>query len=595
MITNIKNRDEIEDKYKWDLGAMYKDPAEVDQDLARIKELLEQFKGFSGKLNDKETILQALILQDQSDQLMEKCFTYAHMKLDEDNSNSAALALFDRVKSLYVTYNETTSFFIPELMKLDYSVLESYAQDERFKDYRHFIKEIGRNKEHVLSDAEEKIISAFGEVAGAPKNIFQILNNADLKFGEVKDENNQPVQLTHGRYNKLIQSKNREVRKSAYNELYRVYRSFKNTIGQTYINSVKKDCLYARLRKYNSALEASTFADNVDVAVYNNLIKTIRDNVSLLHRYIDFRKQVLQLPELRMYDLYVPLVTELDKKYSYEEAVDIVLKGLAKLGDQYISDLKQGLAGGWVDVYETPGKTSGAYSTGAYGYHPYILLNFNHTINDVFTLAHEAGHAMHTFYSHKNQPYRNASYTIFVAEVASTLNENLLIKYLLEQTNDNKEKLFLLNYNLEQFRTTVFRQTMFAEFEKIVHEQVEQGVSLTPDLLCEIYYDLNKFYYQGVTMDDEIALEWARIPHFYNAFYVYKYATGFSAAVALANGILTGGQEALARYLEFLASGGKDYPIELLRQAGVDMATPKPIEDCLKSFAENLQLATKLV
>lgn len=595
MITNIKNRDEIEDKYKWDLGAMYKDPAEVDQDLARIKELLEQFKGFSGKLNDKETILQALILQDQSDQLMEKCFTYAHMKLDENNSNSAALALFDRVKSLYVTYNETTSFFIPELMKLDYSVLESYAQDERFKDYRHFIKEIGRNKEHVLSDAEEKIISAFGEVAGAPKSIFQILNNADLKFGEVKDENNQPVQLTHGRYNKLIQSKNREVRKSAYNELYRVYRSFKNTIGQTYINSVKKDCLYARLRKYNSALEASTFADNVDVAVYNNLIKTIRDNVSLLHRYIDFRKQVLQLPELRMYDLYVPLVTELDKKYSYEEAVDIVLKGLAKLGDQYISDLKQGLAGGWVDVYETPGKTSGAYSTGAYGYHPYILLNFNHTINDVFTLAHEAGHAMHTFYSHKNQPYRNASYTIFVAEVASTLNENLLIKYLLEQTNDNKEKLFLLNYNLEQFRTTVFRQTMFAEFEKIVHEQVEQGVSLTPDLLCEIYYDLNKFYYQGVTMDDEIALEWARIPHFYNAFYVYKYATGFSAAVALANGILTGGQEALARYLEFLASGGKDYPIELLRQAGVDMATPKPIEDCLKSFAENLQLATKLV
>ncbi|WP_003544314.1 oligoendopeptidase F [Desulfotomaculum nigrificans] len=595
MITNIKNRDEIEDKYKWDLGAMYKDPAEVDQDLARIKELLEQFKGFSGKLNDKETILQALILQDQSDQLMEKCFTYAHMKLDEDNSNSAALALFDRVKSLYVTYNETTSFFIPELMKLDYSVLESYAQDERFKDYRHFIKEIGRNKEHVLSDAEEKIISAFGEVAGAPKSIFQILNNADLKFGEVKDENNQPVQLTHGRYNKLIQSKNREVRKSAYNELYRVYRSFKNTIGQTYINSVKKDCLYARLRKYNSALEASTFADNVDVAVYHNLIKTIRDNVSLLHRYIDFRKQVLQLPELRMYDLYVPLVTELDKKYSYEEAVDIVLKGLAKLGDQYISDLKQGLAGGWVDVYETPGKTSGAYSTGAYGYHPYILLNFNHTINDVFTLAHEAGHAMHTFYSHKNQPYRNASYTIFVAEVASTLNENLLIKYLLEQTNDNKEKLFLLNYNLEQFRTTVFRQTMFAEFEKIVHEQVEQGVSLTPDLLCEIYYDLNKFYYQGVTMDDEIALEWARIPHFYNAFYVYKYATGFSAAVALANGILTGGQEALARYLEFLASGGKDYPIELLRQAGVDMATPKPIEDCLKSFAENLQLATKLV
>ncbi|GAB6180121.1 oligoendopeptidase F [Desulfotomaculum defluvii] len=595
MNTNIKNRDEIEEQYKWNLKSMYQSVAEVKQDLSKIKTHLEQFMGYQGKLNNKENVLEALLLQDQLEQIIEKAYSYSHMKLDEDNTNTEALALFDQVRSLYVVYSESTSFFVPELMKLDFQELSSFAEDERFADYRHFIKEIGRNKEHILSDAEEKVLSSFGEIAGAPKSIFQTLNNADLKFGKVNNENNESVELTHGRYLSLIQSNNRDVRKAAYNELYRVYKSFKNTIAQTFINSVKKDCLYARLRKYNSALEASTFADNVDVSVYNNLISSILKNIPLLQQYIEFRKEFMQLPELHMYDLYVPLVTELNKKYSYPEAVEMVLKGMNKLGDQYVRDLKQGLETGWVDVYENKGKTSGAYSTGAYGYHPYILLNYSGTINDVFTLAHEAGHAMHTFYSHKNQPYRNASYTIFVAEVASTLNENLLMKHLLDETKDNKEKLFLLNYNLEQVRTTVFRQTMFAEFEKITHEKVEQGESLTPESLCQIYYDLNKFYYPGVQMDDEIAMEWARIPHFYNAFYVYKYATGFSAAVALANGILQGGQDELQKYLGFLASGGKDYPIELLKKAGVDMATPEPVEACLQSFAQNIKLASELI
>ncbi|ABO50967.1 oligopeptidase F, Metallo peptidase, MEROPS family M03B [Desulforamulus reducens MI-1] len=595
MNTNIKNRDEIEEQFKWNLSTMYKSVEEVKQDMKKIKDLLNQFKGYQGKLTDKETLLKALLLQDQMDQLVEKCYTYSHMKLDEDNTNTQSLALFDQVRSLFVLYSEDTSFFVPEIMKLDFQQLSCYAKDERFQDYRHFIREIGRNKEHILSDSEEKLLSSFGEIAGAPKSIFQTLNNADLKFGEVKDENNETVELTHGRYQSLIQSRHRDVRKAAYNELYRVYKCFKNTIAQTFINSVKKDCLYARLRKYNSALEASTFSDNVAVSVYNNLIASIHRNIPLLHQYIKFRKGVMQLPELYMYDLYVPLVTELNKKYSYQEAVDMVLKGLNKLGDQYVSNLRQGLENGWVDIYENKGKTSGAYSTGAYGNHPYILLNYNGTMNDVFTLAHEAGHAMHTLYSHKNQPYRNASYTIFVAEVASTLNENLLMKYLLDETKDPKEKLFLLNYNLEQVRTTVFRQTMFAEFEKITHEKVEQGESLTPDSLCEIYYELNKFYYQGVQMDDEIALEWARIPHFYNAFYVYKYATGFSAAVALSKGILEGGQNELNKYLEFLSSGGKDYPIELLKKAGVDMATPQPVEACLQSFGENIKLASTLI
>lgn len=574
---------------------MYANPADIAADQAKIKELLEQFQSFSGKLNSQANILAALLLQDQLDQLMEKVYTYAHMKLDEDNTNTAALALFDQVKSLYVTYTEATSFFVPELMQLDYQLLEGYAKDEKFKDYRHFIKEIGRNKEHVLSDTEEKIISAFGEIAGAPKSIFQILDNADMKFGQVPNEQNRPVELTHGRYQQFMQSGRRQIRQAAYNELYRVYRSFKHTITQTLVNSVKKDCLYARLRRFTSALAASTFADNVAVSVYDNLIQSVRDHISLLHQYIELRKQVLKLPELRMYDLYVPLISELNQSYSYDQAVDQVLKGLAVLGPDYINSLQQGMAQGWVDVYENKGKTSGAYSTGAFGFHPYILLNFTGTINDVFTLAHEAGHAMHTYYSNKNQPYRNASYTIFVAEVASTVNENLLIKYLLERTSDPREKLYLLNYSLEQYRTTVYRQTMFAEFEKIVHDKVEQGISLTPDSLCEIYYGLNEFYHQGVKLDDEIAMEWARIPHFYNAFYVYKYATGFSAAVALANGIIAHGAAALPKYLEFLSSGGKDYPIELLKKAGVDMATPGPVTDCLKSFGENLTMAAKII
>lgn len=595
MNSNIKNRDEIEEQFKWNLTTLYASPDEVAQDLDLIRQLLVEFEGLRGKLNNKEDILQALLLQDRMDQLVEKAYSYSHMKLDEDNANTSSQQLFDQVRGLYVNYSEATSFFVPELMQMDYAELESYTADKRFSNYRHFIKEIGRHKEHVLSDAEEKILSSFGELAGAPKSIFQMLNNADIKFGQVPNDQNELVELTHGRYHSLMQSKNRKVRTAAYNELYRVFKSFKNTIGQTFINSVKKDCLFARLRKHKSALEASTFSDNVDVAVYNNLIEAVRNNIPLLHKYIDFRKQVLELPELRMYDLYVPLVAELNKTYSYPEAAKLMLEGLVPLGSQYLADLQQGLDKGWVDVYENKGKTSGAYSTGAYGFHPYILLNFNHTINDVFTLAHEAGHAMHTFYSHNNQPYRNASYTIFVAEVASTLNENLLIKYLLTKTTDSKEKLYLLNYNLEQFRTTVFRQTLFAEFEKIVHEQVEQGISLTPESLSEIYYDLNRFYYQGVTMDDEISMEWARIPHFYNAFYVYKYATGFSAAVALANGIVGGAPDALPKYLEFLASGGKDYPLELLKKAGVDMTTREPVDNCLKSFGQSLEAAIRLI
>ncbi len=595
MNSNIKNRDEIEEQYKWNLNSMYQSSEEVLKDLALVKELLEKFTDYQGKLTNKDTLLEALLLQDRMDQIVEKSYSYSHMKLDEDNTNTKSLALFDQVRSLYILYSEGTSFFIPELMKLDLATLQGFADDAKFKDYRHFIQEISRNKEHTLSDIEEKLLSSFGELAGAPKSIFQTLNNADLKFGEVPSEEGPPIELTHGRYQSLIQSNSREVRKTAYNELYRVYKDFKNTIAKTYINSVKKDCLYARLRKFSGALAASTHSDNVDVAVYNNLITTVHNNIGLLHEYVNFRKQVMDLPELRMYDLYVPLVTELKKTYPYQEAVTLVLQGLQKLGNQYVSDLQQGLANGWVDIYESKGKTSGAYSTGAYGYHPYILLNYHGTLNDVFTLAHEAGHAMHTFYSHKNQPYRNASYTIFVAEVASTLNESLLMHALLDKTTDEKEKLYLLNYNLEQVRTTVFRQTMFAEFEKITHEKVEQGISLTPDALSEIYYDLNKFYYQGVQMDDQISLEWARIPHFYNAFYVYKYATGMSAAVALANGILQGGQTELAKYLEFLSSGGKDYPINLLKKAGVAMETPQPVEACLNSFKENLQAAAKLV
>jgi oligoendopeptidase F len=423
-----------------------------------------------------------------------------------------------------------------------------------------------------------------------------MLNNADMRFPIIKDEEGKEVEVTHGNFVRFMQSKDRNVRKAAFNAMYDTYKKFINTFASTMAGNVKKDIFYVKTRKYNSSLEASLFEDNVSLEVYNNLIETVHSRLDVLHRYVRLKKKLLGLDELHMYDLYVPLIQEYDKKFTYEEAIELVLEGLKPLGDEYINLLKQGFNSRWVDVYENRGKTSGAYSWGTYGTHPYVLLNYQGKLNDVFTIAHEMGHSLHTYYSNATQPYVYAGYKIFVAEVASTCNEALLMDYLLKNSKDEKERLYLLNHFFEEFRGTVYRQVMFAEFEKLIHEMAERGEPLTAEVLNKKYYELNKLYYgDDIVVDEGISYEWARIPHFYRNFYVYKYATGFSAAIAISQMILNEGEKAVERYKEFLKSGSSDYPLNLLKKAGVDLTTPKPVNDALDVFEKLLDEFEKML
>ncbi|MDP4158555.1 MAG: oligoendopeptidase F, partial [Bacillota bacterium] len=451
--------------------------------------------------------------------------------------------------------------------------------------YNHALEDILRKKEHILGSAEEKLLAQMGELAEAPGAIFSMANNADLKFPSIQDESGQTVELTKGNFIQFMESPKQTVRKAAFETLYKTYNKQRNTWAATLNASIKSDVSFAKARHYSTAIEASLDDDRVPLKVYDSLIDTVHEFLPQMHRYIQLRKKILKLKELHMYDIYVPIVPETSMTISYEEAKKIVIEGLRPLGQDYIRILEEGFEKKWIDVYENEGKTSGAYSWGTYRSHPYVLLNHQDTLNSMFTLAHEMGHSLHTFFSNRSQPHLYAGYKIFVAEVASTLNEALVMEDLLKKTKDDMTLAYLINHYLEQFRGTIFRQTMFAEFEKKIHSIVEEGGALTADYLSDIYRDLNSVYYgTEVILDPEIALEWARIPHFYNAFYVYKYATGFSAAVAFAQAILAEGEPAVSRYLKFLSSGSSDYPIELLRQAGVDMETPVPVRNALQVF-----------
>ncbi|MCR6545606.1 oligoendopeptidase F [Dehalobacterium formicoaceticum] len=594
----LKQREEIPKEYKWRLEEIYADDGQWEKDFAKIKEILPRMEGFRNKLGDSpQSLLGCLRLQDEIGQISDQVFVYANMRKDENNANSKYQGMKDRAQGLMVAIGEALSFIQPEILAIDSETLNEYLNREPgLSLYQFYLEEILRMKEHTLSPREEEIIAMSGELGAGPKNIFSMLNNADIKFPEITDEEGDRVAITHGNYIKFMESEERQVRMDAFKGLYDTYGKQKNTLGALLNASVKKDIFYARVHKYGSALEASLYDDNIPVRVYDNLIKTVRSHLGLFYRYVALRKRLLGLPELHMYDIYAPLVKEMKSKIPYEEAVTMVEKGLAPLGEIYLTDLKQGIRNGWVDVMENEGKTSGAYSWGAYGTHPYVLMNYQNNLDNVFTLAHELGHSLHSYYSWQTQPYIYSYYKIFVAEVASTVNETLLTKYLLANAADEKQKMYLINHYLEEFRGTVFRQTMFAEFEKIIHEKAEAGEPLTTEAFSEIYYQLNQDYYgPDMAMDQEIALEWARIPHFYNAFYVYKYATGFSAASALAQGILEEGQPAVDRYLKFLQSGGSDYPINLLQKAGVDMNEPHPIEQALKVFEEMLVEMEKMV
>ncbi|KUG02998.1 oligoendopeptidase f [hydrocarbon metagenome] len=587
MSGKARTRGEIEARYKWKLEDIYSHEEDWEKDFSELKNQVQELEKHMGTLGESaEKLLSALTLLEKVNRMIEALFVYAKMRKDEDNTNSHYQTLFDRAQGIMVQVGSATSYVVPEIIAIPEEKLQEFmAQNQDLELYRKFFDELLRQKEHILSSAEEKILAMSADLSIAPKNIFSMFNNADIKFPVIKDENGDEVELTKGRYGRLMESSDRRVRKEAFEGLYGSYTRMRNTLASTLSSSVKTDIFYSRARKYGSALQASLDQDNISPEVYDNLIKSVHNNLDHMYRYMKLRKKMLELDELHMYDIYTPLVKEFKLEVDYEEAKNKVLQGLAPLGSDYLSELKKGLESGWIDVYENEGKTSGAYSWGSYDSHPYVLLNYDNKLDDVFTLAHEMGHSMHTYYSNKAQPYIYSQYTIFVAEVASTVNESLLIDYLLKNSTDPREKMFLINHYLEQFRGTVYRQTMFAEFEKIVHEQVEAGQALTPEALSQIYRDLNALYYgPEVVLDKEIDMEWARIPHFYSAFYVYKYATGFSAATAIKEMIMEEGQPAVDRYLEFLSSGSYDYPVSLLQKAGVDLTTPQPVDKALQYF-----------
>ncbi|MEJ9150878.1 oligoendopeptidase F [Bacillus smithii] len=588
----LPSRNEVPEELKWRLEDIFASDEEWEKEFEAVKELAKKAATFKGKLGESaDRLYELLTFQDELLLRMGKLYAYSHMRYDEDTTNSFYQGLDARAKSLYSQVASSLSFVVPEILSIDESKLEKFLEEkEELKLYRHAIEEINRERPHVLDADQEALLAQASEVMSASSNTFGVLNNADLEFPAIEDENGEKVQITHGRFIQFLESKDRRVRREAFKAVYETYGKFQNTFASTLNGQVKRDNFYARVRNYESARQAALSSNNIPEKVYDNLVETVNKHLHLLHRYVDLRKKVLQLDDLHMYDLYTPLVQDVDMNVTYEEAKDYVLKGLAPLGNDYLNVLKKGFENRWVDVVENKGKRSGAYSSGSYGTNPYILLNWQDNVNNLFTLAHEFGHSVHSYYTRKNQPFVYGDYSIFVAEVASTCNEALLNEYLLKTLKDEKERMYILNHYLEGFRGTVFRQTMFAEFEHIIHQKEQNGEALTSELLTKEYYELNKKYFgTGMTIDEEIGLEWARIPHFYYNYYVYQYATGFSAAQALSSQILTEGKPAVDRYINhFLKAGSSDYPIEVLKKAGVDMTTPEPIEQALKVFEEKL-------
>ena len=535
-------RTEISKEYKWKIEDLYAANDIWEEDFIKLQKGIEELKCFEGTLSQSaENLLKMQEKCDELNQLAEKVYVYANQRLHEDTSNAYYQGLSGRAQMLLVQMSETASYIEPEILAIPEEKLEEMMKDEGLRKYETYFRRLLRRKEHILSKEMEELLAGVDEVAEGPKDTFMMFNNADIKFPVIKGEDGEPIEITHGKYVKLLESQNREVRKAAFEGLYESYGKFKNTLAATYRANVKQAGFFAKARKYESSLKAALAGSHIPVEVYDSLIESVHAHLPALHEYVKVRKEKLGVEELHMYDLYVPMVGEADKKIPYEEAKEIVLNGLAPLGEDYLELLKKGFNEGWIDVYENEGKRSGAYSWGAYGTHPYVLLNYQDNLNNVFTLAHEMGHALHSYHSDETQDYIYAGYKIFVAEVASTCNEALLIRYLLDHSKDDKEKAYLLNYFLEQFRSTLFRQTMFAEFEKLAHAKSEAGETLTAEVLCDMYYDLNKKYFGNeIVVDKEIALEWSRIPHFYTPFYVYQYSTGFSAAIAISSKILKG-------------------------------------------------------
>ena len=590
-------REEIPQQYKWKMEDLYATNELWEADFEKLQKGIAEIKRFEGTLAESaDNLLKMQMACDELNELAENVYVYANQRFHEDTGNSYYQGLASRAQMLLVQVSEATAYIEPEILNIPEEKLEEMMKAEGLLKYETYFRRLLKRKEHILSKDMEELLAGVAEVAEGPKDTFMMFNNADVKFPVITGEDGEPEEITHGKYIKLLESQDREVRKAAFMGLYGTYGKFKNTLAATYRANVKQSGFFAKARKYESSLQAALAGSAIPTEVYDSLIDSVHAHLPALHEYVKVRKEKLGVDELHMYDLYVPMVGEADKKIPYEEAKKIVLEGLTPLGADYQELLNKGFNEGWIDVYENEGKRSGAYSWGAYGTHPYVLLNYSDTLNNVFTLAHEMGHALHSYHSDEAQEFIYAGYKIFVAEVASTCNEALLIHHLLENCKDKTEKAYLLNYFLEQFRGTLFRQTMFAEFEKIAHAKSEAGEPLTAEVLCGIYYDLNKKYFgEDIVVDEEIALEWARIPHFYTPFYVYQYSTGFSAAIAISSKILKGEPGIVEKYKKFLSGGSSLDCIDLLKICDVDMTTKEPVEEALKVFENTLKEFAEII
>jgi len=588
MIT-LPQRSEVEKKYQWNLADIFETTEKFNDEFEYLQKNINTLEKYKGKLGDSKVLLEAFNLESELSERLERVYVYAHLMRDQDTTDSVNNARATKTDILLTKFSTITSYILPELTSESDEYLEGLTQDENFAKYKVTLKEILRTKKHILSEKEERILSKAGAFTGDFEETFIMFDNADIKFKSYLDQDKNRVKLSHGLYSLALQSSSQNDRKKAFNSMFNAYKDMINTIATNYAGNVKKDWFYADVRGFKSSMEKATFYENVSPKMYKALVKNVSDNFDVMHDYVAYRKKALGLDVLNMYDMYVPIVEGANIKLTYEESVNLVKEALKPLGKEYADILNTAFSSGWIDVVENKGKKSGAYSWGAYGVHPYVLLNYQQTTHDVFTIAHELGHAIHSYYSSSNQPYENAGYVIFVAEIASTVNEVLLIKHLLNTTTDKKIRKYLLSYYMDMFRTTVFRQTMFAEFELKAHEMVEKDIPINAENLSKEYYKLNKRYYgKAVKHNSLIKYEWARIPHFYTAFYVYKYATGLISAVNIASRILED-EKNVEGYKNFLKAGCSMPPLDILKLAGVDLETSEPYEVAFKEFRDTLK------
>jgi len=584
----LPKRSDIDPKYKWDLTEIYADKSAFESDFARVeKQYITVIGDFKGKLSTPAAVLKCFKVDDEMNRTMEKLYVYSHMMVDLDATDSAASELASRTETLNSKVMEAEAFITPELLSLPDDAFDKLLNSSVLKDYRYILLKLKNERAHTLSKSEEELLAAASDMAGTPEDIWEKATSADLRFKTIKDESGNEVAVTNSRWSAFLDNPDRQIRKNAFEAHYGSYDTIKNTLAATLSAQVKKDVFFARARNYDSALEAALAQDQIPTDVYDNLVKAVNDNLDALHKYVDLRQKVLKLDKVHVYDMYVPLVDDFRMEIKYDDAKKMILEGLKPLGEEYIDVVNKSFDSNWMDVYETENKYAGAYNWGTYDTHPYILLNYNDTADAMLTLAHEMGHAMHSYYSNKTQTYVNADAPIFTAEVASTTNELIMTEYLLENAKNNEEKLYLINSLIENIRGTVYTQIMYAEFEKLIHERVENGEALSVDSLKAMWKELmQKYYGENFEVDELVTLWWARIPHFYMNFYVYKYATGMAAAYPLSQALTKGEAGAAEKYLEFLKAGDSDFPVDILKNAGVDMTATKPVDDLLKLFSD---------